>query len=173
MTDQSFVCSSCGKVHEGLPTDWGFGLPDEVYALPYLDKYRRTRSNSDLCALDENRFFLRGLLMIPFTHQEGYFAWGVWAEVLKVSHDFYVENYSNELAQGTKIQGGLANTIPGSPEIIGSSLEIELQSSRSRPFFTFPTSADHALAVDQRQGIGPDRHHQFLELCGYFRDSDA
>src|SRR4249919_2806196 len=111
MTDHSYVCSSCGKTHEGLPTDWGFKLPDEVFDLSYLDRYRRTRSNADLCALDENRFFIRGLLMIPFTHQEGEFAWGVWVEVPKAVHDFYLDNYSNELAQGTKAEGALANTV--------------------------------------------------------------
>lgn len=173
MTDHSYVCSSCGKTHEGLPTDWGFKLPDEVFDLSYLDKYRRTRSNADLCTLDESRFFLRGILMIPFTHQEGEFAWGVWAEVSKTAHDFYLDNYSNELAQGTKAKGTLANTIPGFPEITGQPLEIEFQNAKSRPFFAFPQSADHELASDQRDGIGHNRHHQFLELCGHFDESDA
>lgn len=173
MTDHGYVCSSCGKVHEGLPTDWGFKLPDEVFALPYLEKYHRTRSNTDLCALDERRFFIRGLLPIPFTHQEGEFAWGVWAEVPKEIHDFYLDNYSNELAQGTKAVGALANTIPGFPEITGKPLEIEFQNAKSRPFFAFPGSADHELAVDQRDGIGHNRHHRFLELCGHFDESDA
>ena len=173
MTDSSYVCSSCGKTHEGLPTDWGFKLPDEVFDLSYLDKYRRTRSNTDLCALDEQRFFIRGILMIPFTHQEGEFGWGVWAQVSKPDHDFYVDNYSNELAQGTKVQGKLANTIPGFPEITGLPLDIEIQSAKSRPIFTFPRSADHDLAIDQRDGIGHARHHQFLELCGHFDESDA
>jgi hypothetical protein len=138
-----------------------------------LDKYRRTRSNTDLCALDEQRFFIRGLLSIPFTHKEGEFAWGVWAEVSKSVHDFYVDNYSNELAQGTKVQGSLANIIPGSPQLTGLALDIEIRSAKSRPSFMFPSVADHELAIDQRDGIGHARHHQFLELCGHFDESDA
>ena len=173
MTDHDYVCSSCGKTHEGLPTDWGFTLPDEVFALPYLHKYRRTRSNTDLCSLDENRFFIRGLLAIPFTHQDGGFGWGVWAEVSKQVHDFYLDNYSNEMTLGTKTEGKLANTIPGFPEITGQPLEIEFQNAKSRPFFAFPRYAEHALATDQRDGIGQHRHHEFLELCGHFDDSDA
>lgn len=173
MTDHGYICSSCGKAHEGLPTDWGFKLPDDVFAMSYLDKYRRTRSNTDLCSQDEERFFIRGLLMISFTHQEREFAWGVWAEVPRTIHDFYVDNYSNDLAQGTKAHGTLANTIPGFPEITGLPLEIEIQSAKSRPLFTFPAFADHELAIDQRDGVGHTRHHQFLELCGHFDESDA
>lgn len=168
MTDQGYVCATCGKVHEGLPAHWGFNQPDDVYFLSYLDRYRRTRSNTDFCSLDEERFFIYGLLMLPFTQQEGEFAWGVWVEVSRSVHDFYVDNYSNELAQGTIAQGTLANRIPGFPEIAGSPLEIELQPAKSRPFLTFPASADHALAEDQRSGVDHARHHQFLELCGYF-----
>ena len=113
---------------------------------------------------------MRGLLMLPFTHQDGEFAWGVWAEVSRSVHDFYVDNFNNELAQGTNAQGMLANTIPGFPEITGLPLEIELQSAKSRPFFKFPSPANHDLAVDQRTGIDHARHHQFLELCGHFDD---
>lgn len=140
MTDQSYVCSSCGKTHKGLPTDWGFRLPDQVFELSYLDKYRRTRSNADLCSLDESSF---------------------------------LENYSNELAQGTRASGVLANAIPGFREITGEALDIEFQNAKSRPHFHFSRSAEHELAADQRNGIGHDRHHQFLELCGHFDESDT
>ena len=173
MKDGGYICSTCGKVHEGLPTDWGFGLPDEVYALSYLEKYRRSRSNADLCALDEKRFYFRGLLMIPFTHQEGHFAWGVWVEVSSIVHEFYLGNFSNEMAQGTRFPGTLANAIPGFTDLVGVPLDVEIQSAKSRPLFSFPAAARHDLATDQRGGIGPARHHQFLELCGYFEGSDA
>ena len=173
MKDGGYICSTCGKAHEGLPTDWGFGLPDEVYALSYLDKYRRARSNSDLCTLDEGRFFFRGLLMIPFTHQIGHFAWGVWIEVPRAAHDFYLDNFSNELAQGTTFSGTIANAIPGFDDSLGLPLEAVIQSAKSRPLFYFPNASGHELARDQRAGIGPERHHSYLESCGYFKESDS
>lgn len=172
MSEHSYVCSSCGKEHEGLPTDWGFKLPDEIFDLSYLDKYRRTRSNTDLCSLDEKRFFIRGLLPIPFTHQEGEFGWGVWAEVAREVHDFYLENYNNEFAQGTTAEGLLANTIPGFRSSISQGLEIVFQNAKTRPAFNFPRSATHELALDQRSGIDAQRHHRFLELCGHFEESE-
>lgn len=98
---------------------------------------------------------------------------GVWAEVSKTVHHFYVAKYSNELAQGTRVTGALANTIPGFPEITGLALDIEQKSSNSRPFYVFPASAEHELAIDQRDGIGHTRLHQFLKRCGHFDESDA
>ncbi len=35
MAGHTYICSSCGKEHQGLPTDWGFKLPDEAFALSY------------------------------------------------------------------------------------------------------------------------------------------
>ncbi|WP_416136139.1 DUF2199 domain-containing protein [Aquabacterium sp. A7-Y] len=55
MSDPSFVCATCGQRHSGLPTDYGFRLPDQVHALSYIERYRRSRSNADLCTLDIGR----------------------------------------------------------------------------------------------------------------------
>ena len=173
MAGHTYTCSSCGKEHQGLPTDWGFKLPDAIFDLPYLERYRRTRSNSDLCALDEHRFFVRGLLSMPFSYQEGEFSWGVWVEVERSTHDFYLGNFNNEFAKGATAQGRLANTIPGFPGLVNEPLEIEFQDSTSRPSFSFLSKADHRLAKDQREGIDFARHHEFLELCGHFTESDA
>ena len=171
MTDTGYTCATCGKVHEGLPTDWGYRLPDEVYALSYLETYRRSRSNADLCTLDDQRHFLRGLLRIPFTHQDGDFAWGVWVEVPKAAHDFYVENFSNDAAAGARFEGRLANALPGFHGTLGAALGLELQRGKSRPILHFPGSAEHALARHQRDGIDAAGHHRFLEACGYFDES--
>jgi hypothetical protein len=173
MAGQTYVCSSCGKEHQGLPTDWGFKLPDEIFALPYLERYRRSRSNSDLCTLDENRFFIRGVLSIPFTYQQGEFSLGVWAEVDAKTHAFYLENFNNEFSKGAKAEGRLASTIPGFPELLNDPLNIELQDSNSRPSFSFPLTTNHRLARDQREGIDFARHHEFLDHCGHFAESDA
>jgi hypothetical protein len=173
LAGQTYTCASCGKVHQSLPTDWGFKLPDAVFELSYLEKYRRARSNADLCMLDENRFFVRGLLSLPFTYQEGEFSWGVWVEVDRTTHDFYFDNFDDEFAKGSKAQGRLANSIPGFPELLNEPLEIEFQDSESRPSFNFPSSAVHPLAKEQREGVDFARHHEFLELCGHFTESDA
>ena len=38
-----YRCTHCGEWHDELLTDIGCGLPDAVFALGYLERYRRAR----------------------------------------------------------------------------------------------------------------------------------
>src|SRR4051812_35024657 len=98
MASPSFFCANCGKEHPGLPTDWGFKLPDEVHSLSYVDRYVRSRHNADLCALDESRYFFRGLVPVPLSESTGHFNWGVWVEVRRDIHDIYLNGFNDDLS---------------------------------------------------------------------------
>ena len=172
MTNQSYVCSSCGKEHEGLPTDWGFTLPDEAFELSFLQKYRRVRCNDDLCTLDESRHFVRGLLSLPFNYQPGSFSWGVWIELDKATHDFYVEHFNDDVSAHARVPGTLANDLPGYGAGLGQHIEMEFQPGNARPLFYLQDSTNQ-LAIDQESGISADRHHALLDACGYFTETAA
>jgi hypothetical protein len=170
MSDRSFVCATCGKRHPGLPTDYGFGLPDEVYALGYVERYLRSRSNSDLCTLDEKRYFLRGILPIPLVKSREPFCWGIWTEVSKQHHDLYVASFDTDMSKAPHFAGRLANDISGYGGTIGLQVEVQLRSGNDRPEFRFPARAAHALAREQRGGITRRRHHDILEAVGFFNE---
>jgi len=70
-----FKCGICGENHEGLPTEWACNLPDEVWAIDEPEREERARFTSDLCQFGE-RYFIRCMLEVPFTHSEGTFGWG-------------------------------------------------------------------------------------------------
>jgi hypothetical protein len=174
MTNPTFICSTCGQEHPGLPTDYGFRLPDQVHALDYLERYIRSRSNSDLCTLDESRFFMRGIIPVPFKESNDDFCWGIWVEVSKEIHDFYVGGFSADLSSSSIATGNLANAIPGYEETVGLVVMIHFQDAGSRPSFKFPNDANHALSHEQRGGITAKRHHDILENVGHFaKVSDA
>lgn len=170
MTDPSFTCSTCGQVHPGLPTDYGFRLPDEVHALAYLERYARSRSNADLCTLDESRYFIRGIILVPLKEMDDNFCWGIWAEVDKATHDHYVAGFNGDSILGTTGKGALANTIPGYSETNGLEVQIEFQDENGRPRYLFLASAAHALAHEQHGGISSRRHHDILEAVGHFAE---
>lgn len=172
MTD-SFVCATCGQEHSGLPLDYSYGLPDEVYGLSYLDRYLRCRSNSDLCALDESRFFLRGVTPLPFTDSEGEFCWGVWVEVSREDHDKYVRGFFDDLSTEPSFPAKLANSIAGYGGTLGLSVLARFGATGQRPSFHFAAADQHQLAQDQRQGITAERHHDILHACGHFDRSAA
>jgi hypothetical protein len=172
MAEDSFVCGHCGKEHPGLPTDWGFRLPDEVHALSYVERYRRARHNADLCTLDESRCFLRGVLLIPLIEAEDTFAWGMWAEIDRATHDRYVSGFETDLSGAPRAVGRLANDIPCYPPTRTVAVEVEFRGSGDRPLLRFPESVSHALAHEQRRGITSKRQHDILDELGFFRDQD-
>ena len=172
MSSDSYYCTSCGKEHTGLPTDWAFRLPDEVHVLSYLDRYTRSRHNADLCALDEQRYFLRGLILIPFSESDGAFGWGIWVEVSREVHDLYLANFHDDISSHPRQPARLANDIPSYSPLKGVEVEIEFRGAGDRPVFWFGKAVVHALAHEQRGGISRVRHHDILNEMGYFEEDE-
>ena len=75
-----WVCPHCGGTHTGLPTDYGWRLPDEVWALGEEARQAHLDWWTEACC-HEGRWFLRGVLYVPFTFSDGRWGWGCWAEV--------------------------------------------------------------------------------------------
>jgi len=168
----TFICSHCGQEHSGLPTDWGFNLPDEIHALPYLSRYVRTRYNNDLCTMDESRFFIRTLLSIPLLdiEENEHFSWGVWIEVDKSTHDLYMTSWNQDISSHTRGSGNIANEISVYGGTMGLSVEIEYNAGTDRPSVWLAKTAQHALAHEQFNGITGKRHHDILQALGHFGD---
>jgi hypothetical protein len=139
--------------------------------LDYIAKYLRTRINADLCTLDESRYFLRGHLHLPFV-AGGDFGWGVWVEVSHDHHDVYagqiVAEAEGEPTTQYRLEGRLANAIPGYRKTLGVPVHVLLREAKQRPSLWLPSGARHALAREQAGGISAARHHELLEACGYF-----
>jgi hypothetical protein len=143
-----------------------------VFAISYIAKYLRTRINADLCTLDESRYFLRGHLSLPFTEANGQFGWGVWVEVSKDHHNVYAAQILRE-AEGEppmqcRLEGRIANSIPGYRATLGVAVDVLLGEPSQRPSLWFPSRSRHTLAREQAGGISAARHHQLLDACGCF-----
>ena len=169
----SFRCATCGQVHPGLPLDYGCKLPDEVYALDYVDGYLRSRSNHDFCTLDDARFFIRGVIALPMVETDDTFCWGVWLEVSKHAHDAYAQSFRDEATCEAQARGTLANSLRGYAKTLGLAVDVTFMAPGDRPRFVLPSRSRHALAVDQRRGITSARHHQILERVGFFEHDKA
>lgn len=66
--ESSFTCPTCGGTHEGLPTDHGWQLPGDVWAIPPDERSSHAKFDSDLCQFGD-RFFIRCVFKIPFNEQ--------------------------------------------------------------------------------------------------------
>ncbi|MBK6471234.1 MAG: DUF2199 domain-containing protein [Betaproteobacteria bacterium] len=169
----SFVCATCGQEHSGLPQDYSFGLPDEVFELDFISRYLRARSNSDLCTLDESRYFMRGVIPLPFQDSGEEYCWGVWVEVSREDHDKYVRGYHDDLSAEPSFPGKLANSIPGYEETLNLPVTAKFGEPGRRPNYFIGAAAQHKLGADQQTGITAARHHEILKAVGHFKRHSA
>ncbi len=156
-----FTCEVCGEQHSALTTDIACKLPDAVFELDYLEQYARSKSNSDLCTLDGNRWFIRCVLPVPFTHTEGFFGWGIWVEVAQAHHDAYIAHFYEGAALVAPFEGQLANHLRAFNRVRGLAVRVEL-SDEHRPFAYLSSTSRHPLALEQRRGIDAARHHALV-----------
>ena len=156
-----------------MPTDWGFKLPDIVHDLSYVEQYKRSRHNADLCTLDERRHFIRGLLPIPLPESGEEFNWGIWVEVDLPTHTLYVDGFNADLSGQPRSTGAIANKLSVYGQTIGLPVQIQYNPGNARPSFWLPEDQMHALALEQRGGITLKRQHSILEELGFFKKDDA
>jgi hypothetical protein len=76
-----FVCSLCGQHHDERLLDIRLGLPHVIHALDPDERTRRAWLADDFAVLDDERFFVRGLLALPIPGIDDRFAYGTWVEV--------------------------------------------------------------------------------------------
>jgi hypothetical protein len=163
-----FVCSVCGKEHVGLPTDHGYKLPDDVWAIPEPERMTRAKFTPDLCQLGE-RYFIRGVLRVPFSEAEGDFGWGVWTEVAWPTFERYLKLYEEDASAEPPHAGTLANAIPIYEGTLGTPVLIQFQNQRSRPSIHLMRDDDSSLAVEQRNGISNARFHEIIDQIASHR----
>ena len=158
---EEFTCSVCGQQHAGLFADWGAKLPDVVFALSEDERDEKVRFDSDLCQMD-GRYFIRGVLEVPFNETQGRFGWGVWAEVDISVFQRYVELYDKDGTSEPIKDGTLANELPPYVGYQSPPLAIQFRDPTTRPSFYLKPEDDSQLALEQKFGISSARHHDIV-----------
>lgn len=166
MSDR-FVCATCGQSHDGLPTDWGFKLPDDVWAIPTPRREEVARFTDDLCQYGD-RYFIRGLLLVPLPDMGSDFGWGVWAEVDAAVFQRYLDLYDADGSSEPLHSGTLANSLPGYVSSLHAPVSIQFLDSTQRPLFRLSESDQSVLAIEQRTGIDSARYHQILDALSAY-----
>jgi hypothetical protein len=162
---ESFTCPHCGSTHEGHPTDRGWTLPDEVWAIPEAERKAKAKYTTDLCQFG-NRYFIRCLIQLPFKDRPGYFGWGVWAEVDWPTFQKYLEVYEKDASNEPRVMGRLANQPPGYENLLNEEVQLQFGTATERPSIWFPENSQQKMAKEQRAGIDSARYHEILEATG-------
>ncbi len=143
-----------GQGHDSLP-DIGCDRPDIVLEIPEREHEERLFLTEDLCVVDEEHFFVRGVIKIPIHDLERDLGIGVWVSHSEENYMTYIKNPdSSEIGP---FFGWLSNELSCYEEktyclktmahYLGNNMrpEIDLE----------PT--DHPLSLDQKNGISLQR----------------
>jgi hypothetical protein len=156
------LCSVCGKDHPVDDIEKTFRLPDVVFQIPEDERENRVKVNSNFCALDDSRVFVRGLIPVPVKGKDEPYCWGVWAEV---AWDTYSQLYNtwddDDCSMFEDLKGLVANALPTYEDTIDLPVRIVRQPD-TRPFFF--VIRNHSLKQDQEEGISADLPIHYAHL---------
>lgn len=159
----SFECGTCGETHEGLP-HIGFQYPDPYFDIPEHERERRVIASTDLCSIDDEQFFIRGVIYIPVHGQEEDFGFGVWVSQKKENFQTYRDNYDSD--QIGPFFGWLSTRlICYADDTFCLKTMAYFRGANERPSIVVEPT-DHPLSIDQRNGISLERA---WELVHHYR----
>ena len=146
----SFRCHVCGETHEGVP-DVGFDRPDYWWGVPEGERELRINFTADVCSIDDEDFFIRGVIHIPLRDTGDDFGIGVWVSQKRENFYAYLENFDS--ADIGPFFGWLSNDIA---YYEGGTLSLKtmahFRGGGQRPSIELEET-DHPLAVAQRDGM--------------------
>lgn len=157
-----FRCQVCDEWHEGLP-DLGFDAPLHYYQLSDEERRSRATRSSDLCTIDDDSFFVRGVIELPIRGAADRFGIGAWVSLKEENYQRYVELYDAEdPGDEGPYFGWLCNRIAGYPDTLSLKTHLCLRPAPARPAIELEPT-DHPLAVQQREGISPEEIQEVIQ----------
>jgi hypothetical protein len=131
-------------------------FPDQYANMSSDDRENRCVIGSDQCVIDQQTFYVRGLLEIPVLQTDQVFLWGLWASVWEKDYDEISESWQED---GRETRHGpftarLANKLSVYPDTLNLRLTVRVQPVGERPLFI--VNEDHPLAAAQRKGMSMD-----------------
>src|SRR5262249_51595300 len=78
----------------GLP-DLGFNVPDPWFNVPEDERANRIKLDADLCVIDDQEFYIRGVVQIPILDCEQTLGIGVWVSQKEENFRTYIDNYDS------------------------------------------------------------------------------
>lgn len=165
-------CASCGHEHDLADLEPSFDRPDAYFELSEADRATRTLNTVALCAIRgvdgaPLRCFIRMVIAIPVRGESKPFCWGAWAEVAEPDFVRFADGWDHpDQEDWPSFPGRLANAIPlqpdGAPPTLGLPGDLSFTAPREFPTFVLQASVDHPFAVEQREGIYPERLFEYV-----------
>jgi hypothetical protein len=150
----TFTCVTCGKTHDGLP-DLAFRWPDPYFRIPESERSTRIQGTEDLCAIDNEDYFIRGVILIPIEGTTEHLGLGVWVSQKRENFQTYVDNF--DTPDIGPFFGWLSNSISFyEPTTWLMKTMAHFQGNNKRPLIEL-APCEHPLYLDYSRGITVER----------------
>ena len=163
-------CQQCGRELGEHTLDMGFSLPDVVWNVDEGERKRRAKFNTDVCVLDEKRFFIRGVVFVPIVGTDQQFGWGLWVEVDAAGFRKYLDVFKVDARGEPPVTGRVANSPKVYPSLEGHGIDLQFGIASERATLKLHVST-HPLSLEQQQGIPMTRVHEINGLVHGKRSS--
>lgn len=150
-----FVCSVCGEHHDERLLDIRLGLPHVIHLLDSGARTRRAWLADDFAVLDDERFFVRGLLELPIPRLDDRFAYGSWVEVSMPDFQELLRHWHDD-AQFAAVECTVANELEPFRDTLGLRATLRATAPDRLPAIEL-AAAPHDLVDAQRRGISVRR----------------
>src|ERR1044072_943806 len=163
----SYRCSNCGELHDDLP-DIGMDKPDYYWTVPEEERDELIEFTPDTCVIDNEDFFIRGVIEIPILDYPHTFGFGVWVSQKRENFYTYLNNYdSSEIGP---FFGWLSTRIAYYEEdTLSLKTMAHFRSGGERPRIELELT-EHQLTIDQSDGITLEKA---WEIVHYYLDNDS
>jgi hypothetical protein len=150
----SYRCATCGDEHHDLP-DVGFKWPDPYFGVPEAERSARVVEAPDFCVIDDEHFFIRGVIFVPILGSEDHLGLGVWVSQKRENFNTYMENFdSSDIGP---FFGWLSNRLAYyERDTFLLKTMAHFQGNSQRPLIKLECS-DHPLYIDYANGISLDK----------------
>ena len=150
-----FVCSVCGEHHDQRLLDIRLGLPHVIHLLDADARTHRAWLADDFAVLDDERFFVRGLLELPIPGLDDRFAYGSWVEVSMPDFQELMRHWHDD-EQFDPVECTVANELEPYRDTLGLHAMLRATAPDRLPAIELAAAA-HDLVDAQRRGISVGR----------------
>jgi hypothetical protein len=140
----------------------GFWRIESAAPAEQSKKPKKTFLDEDYCAIDDENFFVRGLIHLPIIGSAESLCWGVWGSLSR--DNFQTLRETNEDPKRVELPpmfSWLSTQIPEYPDTLNLKMYARQQEPGLRPNFELELT-DHPLSQEYHHGITPERVKEIM-----------
>jgi hypothetical protein len=158
LSNLRWKCSTCEEWHYGPCLDFSYDSP--VYWTS--EDEARNLLDEDVCVLDGEYYFVRGVIELPIIGTSEMFRWGVWGSLSRENFEkLMAMNDDPARVELPPMFSWLSSKIDEYPDTVNLKMHAHIQEPGTRPTFELEPT-DHPLSQEYYEGITPERVKEIM-----------